>query len=217
LNRTARFALALLVMSPGAGRGIAADTIRIHFESDAAGSPPSFLRFESSEGLSATGWRVEPSDNPVTTPNVAIQTDPAGKAGQYRFALSSEARDFRDGDVQASLQCRTAKSPCRSGVVLRYKDPRNFAAAVYDFAKSVVTVFTVRKGKTEILGSAPFESLERFWTTVAVEANGGELTVKVSGRSVLAAKDPHPREGAAGLLSEAGSLQAFDDLILSPR
>ncbi len=200
-----------------AGTTSAADQIRLSFDEDAPGTPPAYLRFESSGGLSTGGWRVEPSDNPVTTPNVAVQTDSAGAAGQYRFALSTEAKSFRNGSVRASLRCGKAGSPCRSGVALRYAGPGDFVAAVYDFSKSTVTLFAMRKGKSETLGSTRFESLERFWTTVSVDAKGKDLAVQVSGRDVLKAKDPHPRAGEAGLIAEGGGIESFDELVLAPR
>lgn len=191
------------------------ETFRLQFDSDAPGSAPAFVHFESSDGLPAPRWLVEPSENPMSTPNVLIQTDGSGKPGQFRFALSTEAKRFEQGSVQAAVQCRTKGNPCRAGVVFRYRDPENFVAAVYDFAKSTVTLFERRKGKSELLGSAPFESLERFWTTVALAGKGGGLSVSVSGRNVLKAHDPHPHDGEVGLISESGSLQAFDELVIS--
>ena len=205
----------LLLMIAAAALG--SDAIRLHFDSDAAGTEPAFLRFESSEGLSSGRWRAVPSDNPMTTPNVAVQTDPQGSPGKFRFALSKEAGRFRDGSVQASVQCQTAGNPCRPGVVLRYRDPRNFVAVLCELSKSSVSVVQMRNGKLETLASAGYEARERFWTTVAVEAAGGRLEVRMGGRSVLTARDPHPQAGEAGLLSEAGSIQAFDELILTPK
>jgi hypothetical protein len=204
----------LLMIAPVA---LGSGPIRLHFDSDAPGTEPAFLRFESSEGLSSDRWRAVPSDNPMTTPNVAVQTDPQGSPGKFRFALSKEAGRFRDGSVQASVQCQSAGNPCRPGVVLRYRDPRNFVAALCELSKSSVSAAQMRNGKLEILASAGYETRERFWTTVAVEAAGDRLEIRVGGRIVLTAKDPHPQAGEAGVVSEAGSIQRFDELILTPK
>lgn len=215
MKRISTFWLAslLLVAVPGRGAG----TVRLSFDSDAPGTSPAFLRFESSAGLSGSRWLIEPTDNPVTTPNVAVQTDPTGSPGQYRFALSTEAKSFQNGSVQAAVQCKRGRGACLAGVVMRFVNPENFVAAVCDFTKSTVTVLAMRNGKSRVLGSARFESRERFWTTAAVDAEGSELAVKISDRPVLTVKDPHPRSGEAGLIGEAGAIQLFDELTLAPR
>ena len=215
MNKISTLWLASLLLAavPGTGAG----TIRLSFDADAPGTVPAFLRFESSAGLSGARWLAEPSDSPVTTPNIAVQTDSSGSPGQYRFALSTEAKSFRNGSVQASLRCVRGKNACGAGVVLRFVNPGNFVAAVCDLKTSTVTVLSMHDGTSQALGSARFESRERLWTTVTLDADGSALAVRISDRPVLTAKDPHPRAGEAGLLAEAGSVQSFDELVLAPR
>jgi hypothetical protein len=212
-----RVAVGLLLAPAFVGAQNPPGTIRLHFDSDAHGTVPAFMRFESSPGLSSNWWRVEPDLNAFSTPNSVVQIDTAGHEGEYRFALSTQAKEFENGWVEAALRCASKTFPCRAGVALRYGDPENFLAAVYDFEKSAVSLIEIRKGKVEPLGSAPFASLQKVWTTVRLEARGADLSVQVSQRDVLKGTDPHPRKGSAGLLAEAGSRQGFDELLILPK
>ena len=211
---TRKGALAVLLV-PAALALAARPVVRLHFDSDTAGATPAFLQFEASSGLKSF-WRVNPYENPLSTPNIVNQAFHGDAPGKWRFALSTQAGAFRDGRVSVGTTRRTRTNPCRSGVVLRYRDPERFVAALYDFEKSDVLVLSRRRGETRELFRSHFESLERGWTTVGLAGKGKELAVSVSGRDVGTAHDPDPAKGRAGFVAETGCLQAFDELVIWP-
>lgn len=196
---------------------LAKPAIRLHFDSDRAGAPPSFLRFESTRGLSPTTWKAIPDARAVSLENVAVQTASSGGAGQYRFAISTEARDFFDGRIAVSVRKEGSCNPCRAGLAARYRDPENFLGVFYDLARSSVAVVRVEKGRARTLASGSVTSDEPLWRTIGVELSGPRVAVTVSGRAVLEAADPDPVPGAAGMLAEGASIVGFDELLLDPR
>ena len=196
---------------------LASPSIRLHFDADRAGSPPSFLRYESTPGLPASTWKAIPDPRAVTLENVAIQTGSSGAEGQYRFALSTEAGDFLDGRVAVSVRKEASCSPCRAGLAVRYRNPENFLGVVYDLRGSSVAVIRVEKGRARTLASGSVKSDEPLWRTIGVDLSGPRVAVTVSGKTALEATDPGPAPGAAGMLAEGASVVGFDELLLEPR
>ena len=199
-----------MLFSPGSA-------VRLHFDSDRAAAPPAFLRFESSKGTSFATWKAIPDARAVTLENVAIQTDPSGAEGKYRFALSTEAKGFLDGRIVVSLRKEGACSPCRAGLALRYRDPENFLGIVYDIPKASVAVVRVEKGRSTTLGSASVRSDEPLWRTIGADFSGARVAVTVSGKPALDVSDPKPAPGDAGMLAEGGSVVGFDELTIEPK
>lgn len=187
----------------------------VSFDADTPGSPPAWMRFESTNGLSTGKWKVFPNANPHSPPNVLVQTDHKGEAGQYRFGFSTEAGVFKNGGSAVSIVPSHARTECRGGAVLRYRDAGNFLAAIDDFKTHTVSLIEFHDGKKEVLGSVNAVSRERIWTTVGLEARGKDVTVTVGGQPVLHERAKHDDEGMAGLLAEGGSIEVFDDLTVT--
>lgn len=196
---------------------LAQPMIHLHFDLDQVGAPPSFLRFEASPDISYSSWKAIPDAKAVSLGNIAVQTAKSGSPGQYRFALSTEAKNFLDGKVAVSVKRLALNNPCRGGLVVRYRDSKNFLGLLYDFEKSAVSLVAVRKGEGKTLASASVTSNEPLWRTVGVELSGPRIAVTVSGQPAFEASDPNPAPGAAGLLSEGGSVVGFDELVLEPK
>ncbi len=187
---------------------------RVHFDSDFPGSAPVWMRFESDPGNTTSRWVCGPDELAVSTPNVLRQGDKRGAPGQFRFGLSTEAKEFRDGSVQISLLPKQTPRGARAGVVLRYRNPKNYLAALYDFTDNSVTVFRMHDGVRKDLGTGRMASIERSWTTLTLSARGHDLEVRVSNRPVFTAKDPEDGKGAAGLVAEGAVQMAFDELVI---
>ena len=196
---------------------LASPAVRLHFDADRAAAPPAFLRFESTRGLPASTWKAIPDSRAITLENVAIQTGASGTAGQYRFALSTEAGDFLDGRVTVSVRKEASCEPCRAGLAVRYRNPENFLGVVYDLPRSRVDVIRVEKGRVRTLASGSVTSDEPLWRTIGVDLSGPHVAVTVSGKAAVAATDPDPVPGAAGMLAEGGSIVGFDELLLDPK
>lgn len=194
-----------------------APAIHLDFDSDQRGTAPAWLRFESTRGMTPDRWLVQPDARPQSLPNVAIQTVGKGEPGQYRFALSSEAKAFTDGKIRVAVEPKSTGGFCVAGVVLRYRGPGDFLAAVYETGSAELEIFEVRAGKRESLGRAKVESLERGWITVGLAADAGALEASVSGRKVLEARDPHVEPGEAGMITEGPTVAGFDELQIERR
>jgi hypothetical protein len=192
-------------------------TIRREFDSDAAGGAPGFFRFEGSAGLPPEAWKAIPDATALSKPMTAVQTVSAGQPGHFHFALATQVPAFADGSVQAATKRAAPKGFARGGVVLRYRNPENFVAALVDFGSQTVTAVSVRGGKAETLGAAQIRTNEPIWRTVRLAADGNRLEVWVSGNKAIDARDPHPQAGSAGLVGEAPVPVAFDDVVIEKR
>jgi len=188
--------------------------IRLHFDTDLAGAPPAFLRFEASPGIERSAWKTIPDKDAVTLENVVVQAIRTGALGQFRFALSTEAKNFLDGSATVSVKRQSPQNPCRGGLVVQFRDPKNFLGALWDFEKSSVSLVEMRKGVLRTLASDTVESNEPLWRTIDVELSGGTVAVLVSGKKAFEVKDPKPAAGAAGLLSDGPSNLGFAELML---
>ena len=195
--------------------GAETKTVVRDFDGDTAAVEPAFLRFDASPGLDPRTWRAMPSADAFSRPLVAIQTSTSGSAGHFHFALSTQAGRYESGSVQAETKRAAAKGFARGGVVARYAGPGDFIAALVDFQSQTVALISVRGGKAETLGVGPIVSAEPVWRTLRLAAEGRTLQVFVSGRKALEARDPAPRPGEGGLISEAPVPVAFDDLTIS--
>ena len=222
--KTGAAALAAALVAAGAARGVAAadaqpagETVRRDFDADAAGGVPGFFRFEGTPGLAPERWKAIPDAQALSRPMTAVQTDATGQPGQFHFALSTRPAAFLDGSVEAGTKRAAAKGFARGGVVIRYRGPGDFVAALVDFGSQTVSVLAVRGGKAETLGAAPIRSNEPVWRTVKLTADGDRLEVWVSRQKLIDARDPHPHDGSAGLVAEAPVPVAFDDLVIEKK
>lgn len=210
-----RWAMAIAGIACATALGAETKTVVRDFDSDEAAAEPGFFRFEASPGLDPRTWRAIPSGDAFSRPLVAIQTSTKGGPGHFHFALSVQAGRFEGGSVQAETKRAAAKGFARGGVLARYAGPEDFVAALVDFQSQTVALISVRGGRAETLGIGPIVSNEPVWRTVRLAAAGRALQVFVSGRKVLEARDPAPRPGEGGLISEAPVPVAFDDLTIS--
>lgn len=201
---------AALAVSPGR-------TVRLDFDSDQRGTTPAWLRFDVTPGLARGQWVVVPDRKPMSAPNVAVQRANEGAAGQYRFAISLDAKAFLDGRVQAAIAPRNGERIRTAGVVARYRGPGDFLAAAYDFESGEIEIFELHGGKRESLARAKAISKEQGWTTVGLAFDGQALEASVSGRKVLTARNRHSEAGEAGVMTEASTVAAFDDLVIETR
>jgi hypothetical protein len=211
--------LAAALVAAGAAKAVVAqaaptarEMVRRDFDSDAAAGVPGFFRFEGTPGLAPEKWKAIPDPQALSRPMTAVQTDATGQPGHFHFALSTRPAPFLDGSVEAATKRAASKGFARGGVAIRYRSPGDFVAALVDFGSQTVSVLAVRGGKAETLGAAPIRSNEPLWRTIRLSAEGDRLEVWVSRQKVIDARDPHPQEGAAGLVAEAPVPVAFDDM-----
>ena len=193
---------------------LAQPAVHLHFDIDRPGAPPAFMRFEATPGISVSTWKSIPDSKAITLENVAIQTDGDGSAGQYRFALSTEAKNFRDGRVAVSVKPQARSQLSRGGIVARFRGPGDFVGVLWDFKTSEISLIEMHSGKSKVLGRARVESNEPLWRTLGVELEGPRVSVSVSQKPAVEGVDSRPLPGAAGLLAEGGSILGFDELTL---
>lgn len=194
-----------------------AATVHLDFDSDQRGTTPAWLRFDATPGLVAGRWIVQPDAHPQSAPNVLVQGVGKGAAGQYRFAISTGAKAFLDGQIRVALEPKANHELRSAGVVLRYRSPQDFLAVEYDFSSSDIEIFQVRGGKRESLGHARAISPESGWTRIGFSAEAGSLEATVADRKVLDARDLHAEPGEAGLVTEGPTVAAFDELQIERR
>lgn len=216
-KRGASIAAVLAAVFTAAVLAAAENAIRRDFDADAAGGTPAFFRYEGTAGLPPEAWKAIPDANALSRPMTAVQTRAAGRAGDFHFALSTRPLAFAEGSVQAASKRSAQKGFARGGVVIRYRSPGDFVAALVDFQSDTVTALVMRGGKAQTVGAATIRSNEPIWRTVRLAASGDRLEVWVSGQKLIEARDPQPRPGVAGLVAEAPVPVAFDDVVIEKK
>jgi hypothetical protein len=204
----------LTVVAFAVAAAAAAAEFHYTFDAQSPGAPPVFFRFEATGGLAPDTWKVIPNGKSASSFNVLIQTAADGSPDQYRLALSSEAGSFQDGSSQVALIALKRNGGPPAGLVLRFAGPGDFVAALYEPSSRRVRILRFAKGKATELARAvvPPDPLVRPYPRFGFSAKGPDLSATLWDKAILAARDPDPRPGQAGVISAAGVVQGFDDL-----
>ena len=184
--------------------------VRNHFDSDAVMRAPGFFDFTEVGAPGRSDWVVMSDFNPPSAPNQLTQTVQGRPADSIAVALRRNVQ-FRDGRLSVALK----RASGRGGVLFRMSGEKDFLVLLVDSDSGDARLVSYRGGKpTELAkGQAAFGV---DWGVLEVSASGAEIRASWAGKPLLAAKDPAPASGRAGVATAGPGAASFDEFILEP-
>jgi hypothetical protein len=211
--------LTLVVAWLAAGIAVSAQTLLSRaFDTDKAGAPPPGFTFATFRPGPTSQWLVR---GPAAQGHVAHLAAPgASTPGNTPYAIA-----LADGpaveDQVVSVRLRLAGGTRSGGLVWRYRDIRNFYAAVLDLTDGDLALYRILSGNSTRLEFEDGLELDvNAWHTLKVTHDDEEISVSLGGIRVFEDNSRRNRgggAGAVGLFARSDSEVWFDDLRLDRR
>lgn len=181
------------------------------FDSDRPGRPPAGFSFARTGRGAPSRWVVRVAEGAPSGLHVLAQTDTDSMTDRFPLAV---ADGVSGSDLRLSVRCRlvSGRVDRACGLVLRYRDEKNYYVARANALEGNVRFYFVRDGRRRQLANWDGEVASGAWHEIAVEASGDRFRVFWDGRQVIETKDGTFRDpGRVGLWTKADSLTEFDD------
>jgi len=194
---------------------VSAQTIKVDFEKDETGKPPTGFSFAVTGRAKPGVWIITTDDQGHG--NVLVQTDP--DPTDYRFPLAVY-NDVSAADVALSVQFKaiSGKGDQGAGLVWRYRDQDNYYITRCNALEDNCTIYHVINGRRVAFQNHNVKVASNVWHTLAVEATADHFVVTYDGNKVLDARDGTFKEpGKVGVWTKADSVMAFDNLSITRR
>ncbi|MFT3768599.1 MAG: hypothetical protein QM820_24395 [Minicystis sp.] len=185
------------------------------FDKDKADGAPAGFDLVSTGGK-AGKWLVKAESVAPTAPNVLAQLDTDKAEGRVTAAI---AGDSAAKDARVAVRCKlvSGKVDQSCGVVVRYKDEKNYYLARVNGLEKDVNLYVVKDGKRTSLGGWKGATIGEAWHEIRVDAKGDHLELYWDGTRVFEANDKSfPDAGRAGVWVRADSVTYFDELAVTP-
>jgi hypothetical protein len=200
----------------GSAAATAANPPAFSFDTDQVGNPPSGFSFARTGSGRPGRWLVRPDDSAPSAPNVLAQLD--DDATSFRFPVAVTA-EVHPRDVRVSVRCKmiSGRVDQACGLVLRYKNEKNYVITRANVLEGNIRLYTVRDGERDQIASYSGTVTANVWHEYRFEAKGDTLRVHWDGKPVLEHRDTTFMDtGAVGLWTKADSVTSFDDLEIEP-
>jgi hypothetical protein len=186
------------------------------FDTDPSGSPPSGLSFARTGSGPPGRWLVRADQTAPSAPNVLAQLDDDSTSFRFPVAVTSEVQPR---DVRVSVRCKmiSGRVDQACGLVLRYRDEKNYLITRANALEGNIRLYTVRDGDRDQIASHSEKLSANAWHAYAFEAKAQKLRVLWNGKPVLEHVDDTLMEpGRVGVWTKADSVTYFDDLKIEP-
>jgi hypothetical protein len=185
------------------------------FDKDKADAPPAGFDFFKTGGK-AGKWLVKADPGAPSAPNVLAQLD--GDKTDLRFATAVAVEpSLRDARVSVRCKMISGKVDQACGVVLRFKDEKNYYVGRVNALEKNVNLYVVKDGKRSLLGGWSGATIADTWHEIRLEAKGAELGLFWDGTKIYETNDKtHADAGRAGLWIKADSVTYFDEFAVTP-
>jgi len=212
--RTIKFT-AIAAAMLAAATGVAAQTVKLDFETAAVGKAPDGFSFALTGQGKPGVWIVRTDD--ASHGNVLVQTD--ADTTDYRFPLAIY-NDFAGKDLDLSVRFKaiSGRGDQGAGLVWRYRDQNNYYVTRCNALEDNCTIYHVVNGRRVAFQNKGVKVATNVWHSLRVEVRGDHFVVTYDGAQVLDARDRTFTEaGKVGVWTKADSVMAFDDLTISGR
>ncbi|MSP90547.1 MAG: hypothetical protein EXR79_01890 [Myxococcales bacterium] len=182
------------------------------FDQDTLHQPPPGFEFGfTGRGRPGT-WVVEDQNGVPSAPNALVQSEGDAGRAMTRFALAGSKKY---ADVRVRVRCKPLHGGTEKGcgVIVHWQSDSQYVLARASALKHEVVLFVQSGEIRRELGRKKASVAAGRWLTLAVEAKGETLTVRLDGKVVLSVKDGMARgNGRFGVATEADAHSMFDDL-----
>jgi hypothetical protein len=200
--------------APDAGPGPAPAHVA-SFDKDKPDEAPAGFEFAASAGKPGK-WRVKADPGAPSGPNVLAQLDADKTDARFLTAVSADP-SLRDARVSVRCKPVSGKVDQACGVVLRFKDAKNYYVARANALEKNVNLYVVKDGKRTLVGGWNGATFGDAWHELRADAKSDHFEVYWDGTRVYEADDKtHPDAGRAGLWTKADSVTYFDDFSVTP-
>jgi hypothetical protein len=213
MHNAKRFVVAAVVCASAVAA--AGQSVRVDFEKDAAGKPPTGFSFALTGKGRPGVWIVKKDDQ--AHGNVLVQTD--ADTTDYRFPVAVyDSVTAKDVDLSVQFKAISGRGDQGAGLVWRYRDQDNYYITRCNALEDNCTIYHVVNGRRVAFLNQGVKVASNVWHTLKVEAAAEHFVVTFDGRKVLDAKDATFKDaGKVGLWTKADSVIAFDDFSIAPR
>ncbi len=187
-----------------------------NFDKDAVGTlPPGFIPAQMGAGP-AGEWKVESDQTAPSGPHRLSQT--ASCPGGCFHLLLADGLVYDYVDVTTRFRALTAGATGAGtgGLVFRYRDAKNFYAAVIDLAASSLEVVKVTDGQVQGLAMEPVKPSPSPWHYLRVKhdtiLSKDAMEVWFDGKIIFSTWDKERFGGQIGLVSKGTGPLGFDNI-----
>jgi len=210
--------LAAAALAPGCrhsaashGHGSAPD-LHVGFERTEPGAAPAGFLFGRTGPGAPGSWVVRHDPDAPGAPNILLQEDADPTDARYPLAVL-DAPVAKDVAVTARCIPLTGDVDRAAGLVVRWRDAKNYYVARANALENNVRFYVVEDGVRRQLASADVEVVSNDWHVIGLSAVGDRFRVTWDGRPVLEQRDATlSAPGRVGLWTKADSRTGFDDL-----
>ena len=183
-----------------------AQTTKVDFESDVAGTPPAGWT-ATQTGSGRAIWTVEKDATAPSKTNVLKQSGVAA----YPVCLKNDT-SVRDGMVEVRFKAISGKEDQAGGVVWRARDSNNYYVARANVLEDNVTIYQTVGGKRTEKKRTGVKVTSSEWHTLRVDFQGSHFIVTLDGRKAIDWDDETFKDaGKVGVWTKADSVTVFDD------
>jgi hypothetical protein len=212
------FALALAVLAAGCGSARDAEAPgdvaqpgarTIDFDDMPAGQPSRGFTTGLTGGGGPVRWivREDPEGGKVLAQESPDDTD-------FRFPLCVyDGFEARDVSASCRYLAQSGEIDQVGGVIVRYRDPRNYYIARANALEDNVRLYRVVDGERRQFAGERLVVAPKVWHELRLDARGSTFSVWLDGKLLFTAEDSTFQEpGKVGLWTKSDSVTWFDDL-----
>jgi hypothetical protein len=195
-----------------AGRAAAAQTRpqRVDFEDMAVGAAPPGFTVALTGGGPPPRWQVLEDPSSPAGPKVLAETSRNRTSDRFPLAVL-DGVTARDAALSVRFRPVDGRVDQAAGLVLRYRDARNYYIARANALEDNVRLYRVVDGRRTQFAGADVPVPRDRWQTLGLRVEGDRLGVALDGRELFTATDrTFTTAGRVGLWTKADSLTHFD-------
>jgi hypothetical protein len=178
----------------------------------ATGSPPSGFSFGLAGGGPLPHWVVLEDPSAPAGPRVLAETSRDRTNARFSVAVV-EGFEARDVAVTTSFRAVDGRVDQAAGLVVRFRDARNYYVARANALEDNVRLYRVVDGRRIQFAGTDIRVPRDRWQSLGLAVRGDRFEVSFDGRALFGAADrTFPDAGRIGLWTKADSLTHFDAL-----
>lgn len=197
-----------------AGRHAASQTRarRFDFEDAVVGAPPQGFAFALTGGGPPPRWMVLEDTSSPAGPHVLAETSRDRTDTRFPVAVV-EGFEARDVAVAVRFRPVDGRVDQAAGLVVRYRDARNYYVARANALENNVRLYRVVGGRRIQFAGVDARVPRDRWQALGLRIEGDRLDVSLDGRMLFFATDrTFAESGGVGVWTKADSLTHFDAL-----
>jgi len=184
------------------------------FEEGEAGKTPPGFTTGLTGGGGPVAWVLKEEAGAPSGKKVLAQTSADETGNRFPHCVRDDV-SAKDVAVSVKFKPVSGKGDQSGGVVLRYKDAKNYYIARANALEDNVRLYKVVGGNRRQFANANAKVAPGQWHSLKLEVKGTHFKVTFNGKLLFEADDDTFKDaGKAGLWTKADSVTLFDDLAL---